>query len=178
MILEALDVSFVKLGLQEGDLLSKIEEMRSTKTEMDLLSKLMHSLAIGKKSKEGVVADEELCKMIAYVHRCDPSIFDPFISKFPEGLLSKPIKGGLEDCLDGMPLSVMEIKPIPAGDIEPLSRRLMQSYDMRGTELSTQASAIQMVYGDQGEIAEIMRDMLDQNKSLLELINGNSRKTS
>ncbi len=179
-VIEALQLSRTVLTHEELDIQERITELESKKVEMETISKLMHALSLGKRSgKEFKITDDKTKELIISVHLYDPKVFDDLVKKFPEGMLNQEINPGqsrLQMFFDaGNTLSEVEIAPIPADAIDFILRRLSDIQDIKGTEVSQLVNNIQQTYGDQEQFVSIMRDINDQYKSLLELMNSNMR---
>ena len=179
VVLASLDLALCSLDHLEGALLKQIDDLQTKRNEMEILSRVMHALSLAKQTKRGVtIEEEEMRRLILCAHRFDPHLFSTFISFFPEGLLTQkiePTDGSVEGFLDAatrdLTLSEVEITPIPADAIDHLLRALGQALDLRGTDVSQITSAIQRGYGDQEQIAAIMRDINKQTAQLIATTN-------
>lgn len=178
-IVEAIKLSNTILNSQEEQLLGKVEEFNYRKTELEILSRLMHALALSKHANKDLRIEDDATKELAiYVHRYDQKIFGDWVEKFPEGTLIESVtptdsslKAFLEAGRKGLILSEVEFAPIPYDYIDAILHRLTDSQQIKGTEVSQLVNDMQMLYGDQGQFIDIMRDINDQYKSLLELMN-------
>ena len=178
-IIEAIQLSNKILESQEEQLLGKVEEFEFKKTELEILSRLMHALALGKQSNKDLRIEDDATKELAiYIHRYDQKIFGDWVEKFPEGTLVEPVtptdsslRAFLEAGCKGLTLSEVEFAPIPRDYLDAILHRLTDAQQIKGTDVSQLVNEMQMLYGDQGQFIDIMRDINEQYKSLIERMN-------
>ena len=178
-IVAALHLSNTILTTQEEQLIEKVDQLESKKTQLEIFSKMIHALALAKQSnKELRIEEEEIKKLAIYIHRYDPQIFADWVETFPEGTLIQPLspsdsslKAFLDAGCEGLTLSEVEFNPIPHNCIDAISRRLNDAQQIHGTEVTQLVNEMQMLYDTQGQFVDIMRDINKQNESLFESIN-------
>ena len=81
------------------------------------------------------------------------------------------LQGFIQAATKDLILSEVELSPIPPDAIDILLSHLGNALDTRGTDISQLTSANQNDKDNQGQIVDIMKDINDQNKRLIELMN-------